>query len=327
MYGSLASIASASARIDARKSSRFSRAARWTFSKASRIDTLIRLKLADRAAISAVPPTSTVAPYSPSLIARVESASRAIGCERRRAKTIPRRSAPASATALQSTRVADHQIDRGEGEVEVALEEHAPVRLADGRDRGEHGAASRLLGPGHAGREAREVRDERRGVAAHLRARREGEEDRRPSGRRASPAPRGGPRRGTPAGSAPRRRAPRRRPAGRRPRRAPGAASTATGPERRHPERLARSSAPRAGRPRSPGGTPRPPRGAPISGPANEPEPSRLKPRRATSDFCRWRAVSSIRGPSCGGERVLPSAGRPGACPRPRSRAALAAEA
>jgi hypothetical protein len=58
----LASIASASAAIEARKSSRFSRAARWTWSNAVRIDALIRLKLAERSAISAVPPTSTVAP-------------------------------------------------------------------------------------------------------------------------------------------------------------------------------------------------------------------------------------------------------------------------
>ncbi len=63
VYGSFASMAAASARMDARNSSWFSRAARCTFSKASLTDSDMRLKFSDRSAISAVPVTSTRVPY------------------------------------------------------------------------------------------------------------------------------------------------------------------------------------------------------------------------------------------------------------------------
>ena len=42
---------------------------------ASRMDSLIRLKFSERSAISAVPVTSTLVPYCPSLTRRLELAS------------------------------------------------------------------------------------------------------------------------------------------------------------------------------------------------------------------------------------------------------------
>ena len=179
---------------------------------------------------------------------------------------MPRSRAHGERHRAPEQRVADHEVDRRERQVEVALDEHAPVRLADGRDRREDRAAARLLRPGQPRREPHEVR--RRASRRARGSCAPGENGKRIAPcavHAASPAPRGAPRPGTPA-----RIGCQETSASTTPRRLasgvarPGSARTATGPERRHPERLALVAHAVAAPPRSPCGTRRRPRATRI---------------------------------------------------------------
>ena len=100
------------------------------------------MKLSERSAISAVPPTRTVAPYSPWLMARVDSASREIGRDIRLAKKRAEQEGADERRGAPEKGVADHLVDGSEGEVPIPLEEDSPVRLPDRGDRGEDVARS-----------------------------------------------------------------------------------------------------------------------------------------------------------------------------------------
>ena len=75
------------------------------------------LKFSERSAISAVPATSTLVPYSPCATARVESASWVIGRESRRAKSKPEEQRAGETHRAPEDRVPDHAVHRGERQV------------------------------------------------------------------------------------------------------------------------------------------------------------------------------------------------------------------
>ena len=161
-----ASIAAASARMELMKSSWFSRAARFRFSIASRIDSLMRLKFSERSASSAVP----VDLDAHAVLSLADRAGR-LGELGDRTREPPRqekteaegppREPPRSRGACRLPSGPPRRT-----QPPIALEQHAPLGTTDRRDRGENAQARLRLGSRDARRKPLEVRNERGRVAA-----------------------------------------------------------------------------------------------------------------------------------------------------------------
>ena len=287
------------------KSSWFSRAAFCTFSNASRIDALIRLKFSERSAISAVPRD-----LDAGAVLAVGHGARRLGQLRDRPGQPPREEEAEHQGAGQARRapedrVANHPVDRGEGDVAVALDEDSPGRVAD-RERSRPGRRRPACSPSGSdapGSGRSRPRASRGGAEPGLRWR--AGRGSAPAGRRAWSGPRAAPRPGTRGRWVPRTPAPRRPRCARPSRPEPGPRG-----RRRRRARRRRRDRPRSGRrparTRSPSGTRGRSPGLRMSGPTKLPCPSRLTARSAARGFWPRRTPPRISGRIARGEGVPP---------------------